>query len=122
MQLGLILYAKNLNALADFYINALGFEKVDGDETYAKLLNQETELVILQAPPEFVDEPTAPRELVPMKPIFFVNASLGEMRTSITQNGGFFKPPESEWKFNDHIVCDGHDIDGNIFQVRSAST
>ena len=119
MKLGLILYAKNLKALTDFYTDTFHFEYMDGDETYARLLDQGIELVILQSAPEFADVSTEPRTLVPMKPVFFMPYTLAEMRVSIFDNGGFFKPQEAEWEFEGHFVCDGHDIEGNIFQIRT---
>lgn len=119
MKLGLILYARDLNALTNFYVDTFHFEYMDGDKTYARLLDRGTELVILQSPPEFVDVSTEPRTLVPMKPVFFMQYTLAEMRISIINNGGFFKSQEAEWEFEGHFVCDGHDIEGNIFQVRT---
>ena len=80
-------------------------------------------MVLLQAPEEFIEaveiqQPPKARASTPIKPVFFVDREFSEYREKITLNGGCFNPEEKQWEFNGHTVCDGWDIEGNVFQLR----
>lgn len=119
MNLGLVIYAGNIDSLSLFYINALKFEKMDFDESYIRLVNSHSELVILKATENYATDSTSPREHSAIKPVFFTNETLINLRESISTFGGYLKPANNEWCFNNFMVCDGHDTEGNIFQIRT---
>ena len=118
MNLGLVLYSQDIENLSTFYTSCFGFQKRDHDSSYVRLVNQEIELVILKSPEKYKTKEIKPRTDTPIKPVYFISTSLAAIRTLIQSNGGFFKPSDSEWQFNNTIVCDGYDTEGNIFQVR----
>ena len=39
-------------------------------------------------------------------------------RSLVVELGGGLNGPESEWRFQDCRVCDGHDPEGNVIQLR----
>lgn len=119
MSLGLVIYAQDLPALSDFYQQSLGFTRIDGDDSYAQLTLGTAELVILQTKGTFTNASTEPRANVAIKPVLFVDQDLAKLRDAITSKGGFLKPAAAEWQFGDKTVCDGHDPEGNIFQLRA---
>ncbi len=122
MNLGLVFYSQNIAKLSSFYVAALGFTREDSDETYIRLVLGETELVIHKASEKCVARLDESREHIPIKPVFFINENLDDIREAVISNGGFFKPSPAEWQFNGTVVCDGNDVEGNIFQVRCKNT
>ena len=118
MNLGLVLYSQDIEKLTNFYISCFWFSKEDYDSSYVRLVKQSIELVILQAPEQYKLKELKVREETAIKPVYFINTSMSYIRTLIQENGGSFKSLESEWQFNKATVCDGYDVEGNIFQVR----
>jgi predicted enzyme related to lactoylglutathione lyase len=120
MKLGITIYALNKQILTDFYQQAFDFDLLDHDSTYSRLLKDSTELIILQSPEEFqaaTSETLKPRETTPIKPTFFIDQNISDFRDKVSQlNGSVYK--EKPWQFHGYKVCDGHDPEGNIFQVR----
>ena len=119
MPLALVFYSNDIEALASFYKNVFQFSIADSDESYIRLLKEQLEIVILQAPDQYKTTTVEARESTAIKPVFFTESEIDEIRNAVVENGGFFKSTHSEWQFNGHTVCDGHDIEGNIFQVRT---
>lgn len=48
-------------------------------------------------------------------------ASIAEARTTAAALGGFIAPVAKEWEARGFRACDGHDPEGNVFQVRESS-
>ena len=118
---GAVIYAKALDRLVAFYVNAIGFQVVEQADEYVVIDHAGIQLVILQAPAQIADaisisDPPAPREETPIKLVFF--AELDTVRTRAPESGGGLMPSEREWRFQDTRVCDGFDPEGNIFQIR----
>jgi len=44
--------------------------------------------------------------------------SIAASRETAAKLGGELNPPEREWEFDQAKVCDGHDPEGNVFQLR----
>lgn len=113
--------------MVEFYVKVFGFVIRESDNSHTALVSNEFELVLLQASEEYTDsveiqKPQKARELTAIKPVFFVDRNMSEYRKKVVSNGGFFNLNKNGWGFNDHTVCDGWDIEGNIFQVRSEIT
>lgn len=51
------------------------------------------------------------------EPVFYV-PDLAAARRVARELGGALKSVDDEWRFQDSIVCDGYDPEGNIFQLR----
>jgi len=118
---GAVLFAKSLDALYAFYANVVGFDIVDREDDHATLELGDFRLVIVQAPKAIRDtieitDPPTPRSNTPIKLVF--TASIDQVRKLAGQFGGAMNAPETEWKLGDVRVCDGHDAEGNIFQIK----
>lgn len=118
MKAGLVIYASSLNRLTEFYSHVFAFEVIENDSTYSLLTNNEFELVLLETEASTKTGISfKPRETTPLKPVFFVQQPLPEISESISRNGGHVYPPKA-WEFGGRQVCDAHDCEGNIFQLR----
>ncbi len=125
----MIIYAIDLEKLSQFYQQALGFVLEDHDQSYHRLLfgNKNlppSELVLLQAPSDIVaqvsiESPPVVRAATPVKPVFSLSDSIASYRKQVEAAGGLFNDTDTEWNFNGDRVCDGVDVEGNVFQIRT---
>jgi hypothetical protein len=65
--------------------------------------------------------PPLRREDAAVKLVFPV-PSLGAARALAVRHGGELDPVGREWQFQGGLVCDGHDPEGNVFQLREIAT
>lgn len=119
---GAVLYVKDPARLSRFYEVVAGFTLADLQPEFVVLEARGFQFVIVKMPQHIADsieitEPPARREDTPIKLIFSV-ASIAQARAGAQALGGELNPPEREWSFKDARVCDGHDPEGNIFQLR----
>jgi predicted enzyme related to lactoylglutathione lyase len=119
---GAVLYVKDLTRLSRFYEAVAGITMVDSQPEFVVLEARGFQLVIVKMPQHIADsieisDPPARREDTPIKLIFLV-PSIAQARASAQSLGGELNPPEREWLFKGARVCDGHDPEGNIFQLR----
>ena len=124
MKTGLVIYVADLSRMSDFYEKVFGLKLREVDNKYISLGDEQFELVILKSTvSEKLKKSNSGtvqiRELTPIKPVFIVDNSIGEIRKIVKSFGGGLKSSETEWEFNNFCVCDGWDPEGNIFQVRS---
>ncbi|MEL6402550.1 MAG: VOC family protein [Cyanobacteria bacterium J06626_4] len=127
MKFGLMIYAIALQPMIDFYVNVLGFRVRESDDESAALMADECELVLLQAPTDIANSvhvtcPPQAREATPIKPVFFIHENLAELRARVHQWSGHFNDVTQEWAYHGDTVCDGWDLEGNIFQGRCSET
>jgi predicted enzyme related to lactoylglutathione lyase len=123
IQAGAVIYAKDYLRLADFYKNVANLKACDNDNTFVRLESGAFQLVILQTPKRIAEAieisvPPVRREDTPIKLVFFVD-SLDKARELATKFGGELNSSEKEWEFGTYTVCDGHDPEGNVFQLRA---
>ena len=122
MTLAAVLYAKNLDALVEFY-KTLGLvvdEAQHGD--YAVLTAPGVELSILQVPEAIasqieIADPPQVRSNTPIKLVFFV-ASIDSTLRAAGRLGGQLVEGASRWQFRGHSVQDAVDPEGNRYQLR----
>jgi predicted enzyme related to lactoylglutathione lyase len=119
---GAVLYAKDVNSVAAFYSEVLGFEIAGRDEKHVVLESEAFQLVILRIPNRIAAKiqiavPPVRRADSPVKLVFFV-PSIAEVRASAEARGGVLNGAEKEWSFNGWKVCDGLDPEGNVVQFR----
>ena len=69
-----------------------------------------TDTVEIAAPP-------IRRERAAIKLVFAVE-DIEEAREKAAELGGELEPSSREWEFEGARVCDGHDPEGNVFQLR----
>jgi hypothetical protein len=121
MKSGLVIYSSRLESLVDFYSTVLHLDVVEQDNTYALLEAVGFELVILETTisknSKSNEAAISPREDTAIKPTFFIDETLDDISHKIGSKGGaLFKP--KDWEFSGRLVCDGHDCEGNVFQLR----
>jgi catechol-2,3-dioxygenase len=119
---GLVIFAKNLQRVADFYVKTLALQVVEQDESYIVLHAEGIEIVVLQIRPEIsagitISDPPEVREGTPFKPAFIVD-SFSDIREIIVEAGGTLRPMQAAWQFQNTLVLDGTDPEGNVVQFR----
>jgi len=119
---GAVLYAKNLAAVQSFYQKVTGLEVVLVEDAHVVLESSTFQLVILEIPEAIatsiiIDSPPKRRSETPIKLVFPVH-SIIEARAASALFGGELNASEHEWKYQACRVCDGHDPEGNVFQLR----
>lgn len=117
---GAVLYALNRETLAAFYADVFGFAVVEG---FAVLERGGFELVVQAVPAAIaasiaLADPPRRRTQTPLKLVFVV-ADLDAARAAAERRAGTLDPPEREWRFHHWRVVDGHDPEGNVFQLRA---
>ena len=121
---GAVLYAKDLQRLVAFYAAVTGLDVQSVQKGFAVLGGEPSRLVIVRIPKHIADAidiatPPERREETPIKLAFSVDDIAG-VRNRAAELGGILDAVEREWEFEGARVCDGHDPEGNVFQVRKA--
>ena len=119
---GAVLYAKDLRRLVDFYASVVGSEPRTVEPGYATLASGPSHFVIVRIPKRIADTiaiaaPPEPREDTPLKLVFAVD-DIAQARERAAALGGAVNAVEREWEFEGATMCDGHDPEGNVFQLR----
>jgi hypothetical protein len=50
--------------------------------------------------------------------LIFLVSNITASRSTALSFGGALNDPDQEWQFMDYLVCDGIDLEGNVFQLR----
>lgn len=121
-QAAAVIYAKDVARVSAFYASVAGLALTHAEPGHASLESSALQLFIVAmnagiAASVQVANPPVPRENTALKFIFPV-VSLQAARALAAQGGGALKPPQAEWAFNGWRHCDGHDPEGNVFQLR----
>jgi catechol 2,3-dioxygenase-like lactoylglutathione lyase family enzyme len=119
---GAVLFAKNLDRVADFYSVVLGLTEANRDAEHIVLESPGFQLVVHTIPGDSaatveVAVPPMRRTAAAFKPVFFV-PSIASVRVVAEAHGGVMEPAVREWSFNGVRVCDGLDPEGNVIQFR----
>jgi predicted enzyme related to lactoylglutathione lyase len=120
--IGAVLYAKNVERVGRFYVEACGLKVTHVEDDHVVLESPTFQLVILSIPESIaasisITTPPARREGTPIKLVFPVE-SIAAIRNLAAKLGGELNPPEREWRYQGQKVCDGHDPEGNVVQFR----
>jgi predicted enzyme related to lactoylglutathione lyase len=118
---GAVLYVKDLPGLLGFYGSALGLTLRRSEADHAEFDAGGAAFTLVQMPASLasqivVSQPPQRREDTPIKLILQV-ASLAAAREAVARGGGEMNPPERQWSWQGRTVCDGHDPEGNVFQL-----
>lgn len=123
---GAIVFAKDIQKLADFYANVFTLQiKHTGQEKL--VLESEHFLLVIHRIPEHIaaklhiPRPPLPRENMAIK-LFLPVRSIGDARLLANALGGCIQGESHEWSAANFTACDGYDPEGNIFQVRETRT
>jgi catechol-2,3-dioxygenase len=122
---GAVLSAKDVPRVAAFYTQVAGLSVVHAEDDHVVLASDGYQLVVRAIPEPLassieVSVPPRRRAEVPVKLVFTV-PSLAAARAAAAALGGRLNAAGSEWEFRGHLVCDGHDPEGNIVQFRSSA-
>jgi hypothetical protein len=122
MSLAAVLYAKNLERLAEFYTTSglVIDESERGD--FAVLIGPGVELSIVQVPGPIasqieISDPPQARSRTPIKLVFFV-PSIDVTLAAAGRLGGRIGDGSKRWEFRGHAVQDAVDPEGNQYQLR----
>lgn len=119
---GAVVFAKNIERVARFYEALAGLSVTLAERDHIVLESEHIELVIHAIPKRLADgititDPPAVREGTPIK-LFFPVESLAQARASAPALGGQLGAAAKEWEARGFRACDGHDPEGNVFQLR----
>ncbi len=120
---GAVVYAKDIARVSAFYVGVAGFVVEESEDGYVALGLPGLQLVVVAMRAEVaaglvVSDPPVRREETPIKLVLPVD-DLEGARNAAAGLGGVVDGPEREWEFQGHRVVDGHDPEGNVFQVRA---
>lgn len=119
---GAVIFAKDIRKVAVFYEQLVSLSVTHAEPGHIVLESDTLQLVIHGIPKKIADSihiatPPAVREETPIK-LFFPVASLADARIRAEQLGGQLGPSKKEWEAREFRACDGHDPEGNVFQLR----
>lgn len=117
-----VVYAKNLKRIAEFYERVAHLSLKRTAEDHMVLVSEWFQLVVVQIPKHLaesieIEEPPVRRTRNPIKLVFFVE-DIAAAREVVHAESGALNAPDDEWIFEGNRVCDGHDPEGNVFQLR----
>lgn len=117
---GVLVYALDLNRLAQFYASVLAMQPRHRTPEMVVLRSADGELLVHQIPPQYAEgitiaTPPAPREDGAYKPYYAVR-SLEQALATVVALGGLALG--GQWENDGLIVRNGCDPEGNIFQLR----
>ncbi|MED5620281.1 VOC family protein [Ideonella sp. BN130291] len=121
-QAAAVVYVKDLRAMSRFYAEAVGLQVVEEAPGHVVLESSGFQLVLVAMPEHIAQQvhiatPPVRREETPIKLCFFV-PGIAAVRERALACGGEMNAAQREWVFQGHRVCDGHDPEGNVLQVR----
>jgi predicted enzyme related to lactoylglutathione lyase len=119
---GAVIYAKDPQRLANFYRQVVGLVVAHTESEYVVLESPALQLVLHSIPAAIaaqitISTPPIRREGTAVKLVFPVS-SIHSARSLALALGGALHSQEREWQFQDCIVCDGCDPEGNVIQLR----
>ncbi len=119
---GAVLYAIDIERSGAFYEAVVGLAETQRDADFLVLERGGFQLVVHAVPAHIASTitltvPPHRREETPIKLIFVV-LDLDAARKIVADRGGVLNGPDREWQFQNWRVCDGHDPEGNVFQLR----
>ena len=122
---GAIVYAKDIQRLANFYAEVADLEVMHEVDDHIVLESETHELVIVAIPAAtaariVIATPPVRRENTAFK-LSFAVASLVDARVAAKAAGGALDAPGKEWDFQGLRVCDGCDPEGNMIQLREVA-
>ena len=120
-----VVFAKHAAKLARFYREVAGMEEIHADKSHVVLDGSHFQLVIHNIPKKIADtigitDPPHIRASNPLK-ICLPVPSIENARTLAAALGGKVGAKKKEWQARGFTACDGHDPEGNVFQVRESA-
>jgi len=121
-----VVFAKNIVRMARFYGEVAAMSTIHAAKDHVILETDCLQVVIHGIPkkiaasinitePPFVRDQTAIKLCLPVR-------SIAAARRTASERGGRVGPKTKEWEARGFRACDGHDPEGNVFQVREDAT
>lgn len=120
-----VVFAKDIPKLAQFYRAIADMTIVHEDKDHT-VLDQDTFQLVIHGIPKNISvkiqitQPPQVREGIPLKHCLPV-ASIAHARAKAAEFGGQVGSTSREWEARGFRACDGHDPEGNVFQVRESA-
>ena len=119
---GALIYASNIERLATFYEQVIGFSRASVSAERIVLNSPDIQIIIHAMPPHIA--PTVTVQSPPVQRgspvrLFFTVAGISAARAVAATLGG--EVFAEQWKGPGFTVCNAMDPEGNIFQVREAA-
>jgi predicted enzyme related to lactoylglutathione lyase len=120
---GAVVYARDVVRVSRFYAALAGLSVTREDAGFVVLESPAFQLTVVAVPPAIaqritIASPPVRRQDTALKLCFAVTA-IEAARATAQQFGGTIDGPAQEWTLQDWRVCDGHDPEGNVIQVRA---
>lgn len=117
-----VIFAKDVDRLASFYRVVVTMAEAHRDKDHIVLDAEGFQLVIHGIPKKIAEQiqitqPPQVRESTPIKVCLPV-LSIEQARQRAAKLGGQVGAKGKEWEARGFRACDGHDPEGNVFQVR----
>lgn len=120
-----VVFAKHVAKLAHFYREVAGMKEIHADDDHVVLDDSHFQFVVhniskMVAATIDITEPPHIRKSTPIKiclPVLSIDAA----RTLASALGGKLGAKKNEWQARGFTACDGHDPEGNVFQVRESA-
>jgi uridine kinase/predicted enzyme related to lactoylglutathione lyase len=121
---GAVLFTVNLRKLANFYEQVIGMHVVKTATDHVVLEVGTFRLTLHQIPEQYaksivISATPVVRENAAIKLSFRVK-DISRSRRTASELGGLVNGPDREWSNEEATTCDGHDPDGNVFQLFQA--
>ncbi|MDQ8021478.1 MAG: VOC family protein [Moraxellaceae bacterium] len=118
----LIIYAKDVDKVADFYTQVLSLQVLEQDAGFVLLGDATMEIAIVRMPADIaarvlITTPPELREETPLKHSFLVT-DLATTRERAIAAGGGTQTPDTAWAWRGQRHLDGFDPEGNVVQFR----
>lgn len=120
-----VIFAKQVTSMARFYCGVAAMQEIYADKSHVVLDAPQFQLVLHNISKSIaagieITEPPRIRDSTPIKLCLPV-ADIAVARTLAAALGGKIGPKRTEWQARGFNACDGHDPEGNVFQVREGA-
>jgi predicted enzyme related to lactoylglutathione lyase len=118
---GAVLFAKDIEIVAAFYENVGAMRRLRTAQDHIVLEADSFQLVVHKIPDHMagdisIKSPPEIRERTAVKLALRVS-NLRHSRDEANRLGGALYDSDREWQYEGSTVCDGHDPEGNVFQL-----
>ena len=117
-----VIYAKDMLRASKFYEVVTGLAVTEAGAGHVVLEANGFQLTVVAIPLRIaagieIADPPLRREGTPVKLVHFT-PSLAVAREHLAKLGGQLNSANCEWQLQGSRICDGHDPEGNVFQLR----